>query len=81
MGPLRYGQSTVKAAAFVIALVTTHPLLAEIIPGLWGVWHGRYTDHDIYLCIQSDPEIGPDDDFAAIYSTENNSWITTSLLL
>jgi len=72
LGPLRYVQSTVKAAAFVVALVTTHPLLADVIPGLWGVWHGKHTDHDIYLCIQADPEIAPYDDFAAIYSTADN---------
>jgi hypothetical protein len=63
---------SIGAAAFGLLVATTVPLRSEPAPGLWGVWHGKTDDAEIYLCVQADPGISPDDNFAAIYTTADD---------
>jgi hypothetical protein len=62
----------IGAAAFGLLVATTIPLQSEPAPGLWGVWHGKTDNAEIYLCVQADPGISPDDNFAAIYTTADD---------
>ena len=64
-----------KPAGIMLVLTTSlcfsTAVRAEVKEGLWGVWHGRKGEEDIYLCIQSDPDHSIYNDFAAIYTTHD----------
>jgi hypothetical protein len=44
---------------------------AQEVDAVWGVWGGRVSDVEIRFCAQSDPGQRINDDFAAIYTTQD----------
>lgn len=67
-----YSHPAGAALLTMVALTSSPgPVQAQELDSVWGVWGGRIGDIEIRMCAQSDPARRFNDDFAAIYTTQD----------